>query len=204
MKLQRSDKQGLLFGLVFFAIVVGIIIIIDVFDFHPMENLYVNIGIFIIIGLFGLMAIYAGVWIVVMIPRTIVKDRKEKKIIRNAKWVAYDILNKFEAAHGFETARLKRRLSDYELKELKEISEILQQQDDLEANHLLKTLSKLEDKLKQIPDNEDEEDENEENLFANVSTEDLLAMKEKHKSNKDVVKIVDDVIEARAKKKKES
>jgi len=39
--------------------------------------------------------------------------------------------------------------------------------------------------------------------FANVSTEELLALKDKHKSNESVVKIINDVLEARAKETKE-
>jgi biopolymer transport protein ExbB/TolQ len=53
---------------------------------------------------------------------------------------------------------------------------------------------------KQTKDNKEEKEEKEE-PFANVSTEWLLAEKEKHKHNKSFVKMVDDVLEIRAKNK---
>lgn len=47
------------------------------------------------------------------------------------------------------------------------------------------------------------EKKDKEDPFANISTEDLLAEKEKHKSNESVVKIINDVLEARTKETKE-
>jgi len=44
------------------------------------------------------------------------------------------------------------------------------------------------------------EEEDKEDLFANISTEDLLKLKYKHKSNKSLVKMIDDALEARVKK----
>lgn len=65
--------------------------------------------------------------------------------------------------------------------------------------HLLHNLDRLEQKGKseQAPDKEENEDEKD--LFANIPTEDLLKLRDKHKSNKSVTKIIDDVLEARAK-----
>jgi len=63
--------------------------------------------------------------------------------------------------------------------------------------HLLHNLDRLEQKSEQAPNKEEHEDE--EDLFANISTEDLLKLRDKHKSNKSVSKIIDDVLEARAK-----
>jgi len=204
MEKQWSGKKLILFWSAFIVVIVSAVIVTEFFPTtRLLDNLYVNIVLFVIVGFAMLATIWVFVWVAVMIPYAIVKDIKEKRKVTDAKWAAYGILNEFG------TVRLKRRIKHHELKRLKEIEEIMEilskKHEDREASHLLNNLYELEQELKQIPDNEEEEDEDTDKglLLKEMSISELATMKETYKGNPSVVKILDRYIKAKRRATKE-
>jgi len=184
MERQWSGKKVLL---IWSAIIAVIVCIITITHFFPIPDIAANIVGYVIGGV----AVLFTILVTLALLGWVIYGMVVWIRARQAKSRAYDMI---------ECGRIYPEW-------FKKVVSVLEEWGGREARHLLNHLYELE----QIPDKEEDEDEDEKEAkrqaerqqsFANVSTEELLALKDNHKSNKSVVKIIDDILEARTKVKK--